>query len=301
MLFDFIGPTIAIAVNLSLAIWALVKQPRNPAYRNFAFFGISLVIWNMGGQVFYRGGEEALWLRLSFIGMAMSPANFLSLALAVHRKKTRGEYWRSLLYVPFLAVAALNPAVGAEHAISPAWRSGFYALDRPSAVVYAVVSALYLLAGLWVAWRESRRKEGEEWPLRLVQIPLIIGMLAVLAMAWLRRERSPTVSLWTMVMSQYAMFLMVRHKMVSLDVSLRRGAMILLSALALAGCVALGALLTGLLIGERLTQEVLFILIVGAVALCVLFAALLPRIEQIISGFFRRGHERNASREERHE
>ena len=77
----YIGPTIAIAVNLPLAIWALIKQARNPAYRVFALFAISLAIWNLGGEVFHHGGAASIWLRLSFFGMALAPANFLCLAL----------------------------------------------------------------------------------------------------------------------------------------------------------------------------------------------------------------------------
>ena len=77
----YVGPTIAIAVNLPLAVWALIKQPRNPAYRTFALFAISLAIWNLGGEVFHHGGAESIWQRLSFFGMALAPANFLCLAL----------------------------------------------------------------------------------------------------------------------------------------------------------------------------------------------------------------------------
>jgi hypothetical protein len=293
MPFSYIGPTIAIAVNLPLAIWALIKQARNPAYRVFALFAISLVIWNLGGEVFQHGGAASIWQRLSFFGMALAPANFLCLALLAREpagSNPRGGYWRLLLYAPMAALGlALNPAAIAQKALSHSWLSGFYVMSAPDTLVFAAVTAVYIVAALWISWRAGRRAaEGEDWPFYMVQLPFAAGTLCVLAVAYLHSEKSPTVSLWAMVMSQYAMFLMIRNGLVGFDLSLKRGVTLAFLAVALAACVLLGLLLISILFGRTFSPEMSLILVVCVVALCVLYAALVPRLETFFDAIFHR-------------
>jgi hypothetical protein len=293
MPFSYIGPTIAIAVNLPLAIWALIKQARNPAYRAFALFAISLVIWNLGGEVFHHGGAESVWQRLSFFGMSLAPANFLCLALLARGpagSNPRGGYWRLLLYAPMAALGlALNPAVIAQKALSHSWLSGFYVMSAPDTLVFAAVTAVYVVAALWISWRAGRRAaEGEDWPFHMVQLPFAAGALCVLAVAYLHSEKSPTVSLWAMVMSQYAMFLMIRHGLVGFDLSLKRGMTLAFLSVVLAACVLLGLLLISVLFSRTFSPEMSLILVVCAVALCVLYAALVPRLETFFDAIFHR-------------
>ncbi len=311
----YIGPTIAIAVNLPLAIWALIKQPRNPAYRTFALFAISLAIWNLGGEVFHHGGAESIWMRLSFFGMALAPANFLCLALVARgpallsapsalkaaadkpdapgRSEARGGYWQLLLYAPMIVLGlALNPAVIVQKA-AHSWLSGFYVMSAPETLVFAAVTAIYLVAALWISWRAGRRAaEGEDWPFYMVQLPFVAGTLCVLAAAYLHSEKSPTVSLWAMVMSQYAMFLMIRHGLVGLELSLKRGVTLAFMAVVLAACVLLGLTLISVLFGSVFSLEMGLILVVCAVALCMLYAALVPRLESFFDTIFHRNRDR---------
>ena len=294
----YIGPTIAIAVNLPLAIWALIKQPRNPAYRLFALFAISLAIWNLGGEVFHHGGAESIWQRLSFFGMALAPANFLCLALVARRpapdaagdSDPRGGYWHLLLYAPMAALGlALNPAVIAQKALSHSWLSGFYVMSAPETRMFAAVTAAYLVAALWISWRAGRgAAEGEDWPFYMVELPFAAGTLCVLAVAYLHSEKSPTVSLWAMVMSQYAMFMMIRHGLVGFELSLKRGVTLAFLAVVLAACVLLGLALISVLFGRTFSPEMSLILVVCAVALCVLYAALVPRLEEFFDAIFHR-------------
>jgi hypothetical protein len=308
----YIGPTIAIAVNLPLAIWALVKQARNPAYRTFALFAISLAIWNLGGEVFHHGGAESIWMRLSFFGMALAPANFLCLALVARGpalaagqpappaggpaadapglSAPHGGYWQLPLYAPMVALGlALNPTVIVQKALSHSWLSGFYAMSAPETRVFAAVTAVYLIAALWISWRAGRRAaEGQDWPFYMVLLPFAAGTLCVLAVAWLHSEKSPTVSLWAMVMSQYAMFLMIRHRLVRFELSLKRGVTLAFMAVVLAACVLLGLALIRVLFGRTFSVEMGLILVVCAVALCVLYAALVPRLEELFETVFHR-------------
>ena len=297
MPFRYIGPTIAIAVNLPLAIWALIKQPRNPAYRLFALFAISLAIWNLGCEVFHHGGAEGIWLRLSFFGMALAPANFLCLALvargpapeAAVGSGPRGGYWHVLLYAPMVALGvALNPAVIVQKVLSP-WLSGFYVMSEPETLVFGAATATYLVAALWISWRAGRgAEEGGDWPFCMVELPFAAGTLCVLAVAWLRSEKSPTVSLWAMVMSQYAMFMMIRHGRVGFELSLKRGMTLAFMAGVLAACVLLGLALISVFFGRTFSPEISLILVVCAVALCVLYAALVPRLEEFFDAIFHR-------------
>jgi hypothetical protein len=309
----YIGPTIAIAVNLPLAIWGLVKQARNPAYRTFALFAISLTVWNLGGEVFHHGGAESIWMRLSFFGMALAPANFLCLALvargtasasaasaalgaaadkpdATGGSEPRGQYWQLLLYAPMAALGlALNPAVIVQKVLSHSWLSGFYVMSAPETLVFGAVTAAYLVAALWISWRAgSRAPEGEDWPFYLVQLPLAAGILCVLATAWLHSEKSPTVSLWAMVMSQYAMYQMIRHRLVRFELNLKHGVTLAFMAVVLAACVLLGLALISVLFGRTFSLEMGLILVVCAVALCMLYAALVPRLEEFFDTIFHR-------------
>ena len=302
----YIGPTIAIAVNLPLAIWALVKQARNPAYRTFALFAISLAIWNLGGEVFLHSGAESIWMRLSFFGMALAPANFLCLALVARGpaaadkpdapggSSPRGGYWQLLLYAPMVVLGlVLNPAVIVQKVLSHSWLSGFYVMSAPETLVFAAVTAVYLIAALWISWRAgSRAAEGEDWPFYLVQLPFAAGTACVLAVAYLHSEKSPTVSLWAMVMSQYAMFLMIRHRLVRFELSLKRGVTLAFMAVVLAACVLLGLTLISVLFGRTFSLEMGLILVVCVVALCVLYAALVPRLEEFFDTIFHRNRNR---------
>ena len=315
MPFSYIGPTIAIAVNLPLAIWALIKQPRNPAYRTFALFAISLAIWNLGGEVFHHGGAESIWMRLSFFGMALAPANFLCLALvargpasasapsaafkakaakpdAAGRSETYRGYWHLLLCVPMIVLGlTLNPAVIVQKA-AHSWLSGFYVMSAPETLVFAAATAAYLAAALWISWRAGlRAAEGEDWPFYTVQLPFVAGTLCVLAVAYLHSDKSPTVSLWAMVMSQYAMFLMIRHRLVGFDLSLKRGVTLAFMAVVLAACVLLGLTLISVLFGRSFSLEMGLILVVCAVALCMLYAALVPRLESFFDAIFHRNRD----------
>jgi hypothetical protein len=316
---SYIGPAIAIAVNLPLAIWALVKRPRNMAYRTFALFAISLAIWNLGGEVFHHGGAESIWKRLSFFGMALAPANFLCLALLARSPGSAsvkasasadpateetaadkpeapappgplGGYWHLLLYVPLVALGlVLNPAVIAKDALSHSWHSGFYEMSAPDTLVFAAVTAIYVIAALWISWRATRHAaEGEDWPFWMVQLPFAAGTVCVLAVAYLHAVKSPTVSLWAMVMSQYAMFMMIRHGLVRFELSLTRGLTLAFLAVVLAACVLLGLQLISVLFGRTFSQEMGLILVVCVVALCVLFAALVPRLESLFDAIFHR-------------
>jgi len=296
-----IGAVIAAAVNLCLAIWALLKEPRNPAYRAFAFFAISVVIWTLGYEVFLHQGAPNIWHRLSFLGLSLAPANLLCLALAARvpippgglARPPSAGYWQFLLYVPALAAGlALSPTAIAENALSPSWHVGFYALSARETLIFGGVMTAYLAAALWISWRAARTaSEGGDWPFYLVQLPFVAGTCCVLAVAYLRSEKSPTVSLWAMIMSEYAMFAMIRNGFVRFELNLKRSVTLALSSVVLAACVALGIAFFGFLLGRQLSVEMSLVLVVSIVALCVLYAAVLPRLEEFFDSLFR--HRRN--------
>jgi uncharacterized membrane protein len=295
-----IGTVILVAVNLCLAIWALLKEPRTPAYRTFAFFAISVVTWALGYEVFLHQGAPDIWHRLSFLGLSLAPANLLCLALAARAMGSSprpdapagrtGGYWQFLLYVPALAAGlALSPTAIVPNTLSPSWHVGFYVLSAGETLIFAGVTTAYLAAALWISWRAARTAaEGGDWPLYLVQLPFVAGTFCVLAVAYLRREKSPTVSLWAMIMSEYAMYAMIRNGYVRFELNLKRGVPLALSSVVLAACVALGIAFFGFLFGRTLSVEMSLVLVVSIVALCVLYAAILPRLEEFFDSLFHR-------------
>jgi hypothetical protein len=287
MLLGFVGPLIVVAVNLPLAVWAVARAPRNPSHRTFALLALSLAAWNLGGAGLRAGGVESIALRLALLGLALAPANFLCLALNARRNEERGDAWLLLLYLPAITAACLiHPTVATEAPHTPSWRIGLYALGAPEARAFAGLSAAYLAGALWFSWRDASRGVARDWMFKLVQAPMAFGTLAVAAVGLLRREKSPNVSLWVMVMSQYAMFMMMRYRMVPLQLSLRRSVTLAFSGIALGLCALLGILLIRPLFGQVLDEETVLLLVAGAVALCVLYAALLPQLEAFFERLF---------------
>jgi hypothetical protein len=288
MVYRFIGPLIVVAVNLPLAVLALARAPRNPSHRTFALLALSLAAWNLGGAGVYGYGVEPVALRLTLLGFALAPANFLCVAINARRNRQRGDVWLLLLYLPALAAASLMNPTTAVESPAPAWRVGMYALSAPEAQTFAGLAAAYLAGALWISWRDVVKNAEHDWMFKLVQLPLVIGILAVAGVGLLRGEKTPTVALWVMIMSQYAVFMMVRQKMVPLHLSLHRSVTLAFSGIALGLCALLGILLVRPLFGAVLDEEVVLVLVAGAVALCVLYAALLPQLESFFEKIIKR-------------
>jgi len=284
---NIIGPVIVTAVNLPLGAWALARGARLPAYRLFALFALSLLLWNIGERFPHNRGEPAIWLRLAFLGMSLAPAAFLSLAISALDPKAIGRYWRLLLFLPALLVGLLTE-VNAQEMTRHALRRGFYNVTHDAAIIFIAFAALYIGAALVVSYVAARRREENGWVFRLVLLPLAVGLVLVLGAAWLRRETTPTLVFWTMVMAQVAMYLMLRFGMVSLEVGQGRGTIAAFSAFVVAACILLLAGLLSLLFEGPLSQEIGLILVISVVALLVLYAAVLPRLEDLARSLFKR-------------
>ncbi|GEM_PF-2492807 len=284
---NVIGPVIVTAVNLPLGAWALARGARQPAYRLFALFALSLLLWNLGERFPHSRGEPAIWLRLAFLGMSLAPAAFLSLALSALDPAPSGRYGRLFLFIPALLVGLLTK-VGAQDMTRHALRRGFYNVTHDAAVIFVLFAALYVGAALVVSYVAARRREEDGWVFRLVMLPLAAGLLLVLGAAWLRRETTPTLVFWTMAMAQVAMYLMLRFKMVTLEVRQTRGAVAAFSAFVVVACVLLLAGLSSLLFEGPLSQEIGLVLVITLGALLVLYAAVLPKLEELAHFLFKR-------------
>jgi hypothetical protein len=288
---QIIGPLIAIGVNVPLAVWALLQDPRRAANRAFAFLGISLSIWLVGGQVPHGDTGSLVWVRLSYLGLALVPANFLCLALALRERSTLSLNWQLLLYVPGVLLGLtsdMNFANARPTAHSLA--IGFYNVNLYDEYAFAAMTVAYLGLAIVIATVEARRDESKLWVLGNVLLPLVAGVMAVLAVSYIRRERVPMVAFWAMAMSQYAMFLMLRTRMVPLGNALGRRSVMVFSAVVL---IAGALMLVGLsraLGAQIISQELGFVIVVSILSLFVIYAALLPRIEEFVRRLREKDH-----------
>lgn len=284
---NIIGPGIAVAVNLSLGIWALARGFRSPAYRLFALFAFSLILWNVGQRFPHGPRDPAIWLRLAFLGMSLAPAAFLSLAISALDPSAVGRYWRMLLFLPAILAGILTP-VSAEELAHHRVGHGFYIVAHDAAIVFAAFAVIYIGAGLIISCIAARRRAENNWVFHLVLMPLAVGLILTLGSALLRREAAPTSVFWMMAMAQAAMFLMLRFKMVSLEVGKTRRTVAAFTALVVAACVLLLAGIVSLGLDQPMSQEIGLVLVISIVSLLVLYAAVVPMLEEFADVFFKR-------------
>ncbi len=290
---QIIGPLIAVAVNIPLAVWALLQNPRCAANRAFALLGFSLAIWLIAGQVPHGPGGNVLWTRLSYLSIALVPANFLCLALAMRERSTLSLNWQLLLYVPAVILGLTSDMNFANARPTPkSLALGFYNVNLYDEYAFAAMTIAYLGLALLIANQEARRDESKGWLLGNILIPLIVGCMAILVVSYIRCERVPMVAFWVMAMSQYAMFLLLRTKMVPLGVALSRGTVMLFSGVVLVAGALLLAGLSRALAAQIISQELGFVIVVSVLALLVIYAALLPRFEDFVRRL--RGKEKDA-------
>ena len=296
-----VAPTITIAINIPLALWAAVMRPRDPRYRAFALFGLAIAVWGAGGTAFHLKGESSAWLSVSFAGTMLAPANFLYLALVLAAGSKRFN-WRHLfcylLYAPAILMCVfMDTRFVALGARSHSWRQAFYDLSHPSVMLVAAYFTVYLAATIAVtavAWRRGHG-EGRLRQRRLllnVEAPLVVGIAAVLVFACVRRGPSPAVSLWVMAVSQYAMFFMVQQKHVRMQLTPSRWVAYVFSALILAAATLVFVSLLGRMFQVEVSHGAIVVLTFSAVCISFLFAALQDRIQELTDrAFFRESYE----------
>lgn len=287
-----------IAINAYLLAWALVKKPRDPAHWAFAALGASLILWNLGGILHGRAGEgpganQRLYdaaLRLAYLGTVMAPANLLLLSLLAGEgkrfRRPRPGLWVGLAYLPAAALGAavrLSPA-SAGAAANP-WRRTFYDTSHAGAYATAAVIGIYIVAALLFAWPDRRVAERVRRPAGIlfkgVVAPFTLGVAFILALGLVRPDRAPTAALWMMVVSQVAMFQMIRLRWVQLKLTREKGVVFFLVLVIVAACVLLAFVVAGSLFERSFSIETGVVLTATIVAFCFIVAAAMPRLEAL--------------------
>ncbi|HRU06621.1 MAG TPA: hypothetical protein P5137_12705 [Candidatus Brocadiia bacterium] len=293
---ESVGPAIVIAINLALAVWAVARRPGDSSYLVFAAFGVSLALWNAGGVMRWLAGAQpeesgrlvSAWLRVSFLASLLAPANVLMLAITpVARARglwAKPKGWAWLIYAPVLAMGALlELGFVRSGASSNSWRRTFYDTSDAGALAVVALVGAYLLAAAWLGWpdrraprQERRRAEVVYWG---VLAPFALGVLGVLALGALRHDRAPTAALWMMIVSQTAMFQMIRLGWVELRVTRQKAVLFVLVFILASMGVLLAAMVMQWLLERRLGLETAVIMAACLVAGCYIYAAALPRLE----------------------
>lgn len=302
---QILAPVIVISINLPLAVWALMARPRDPAYRAFAAFGLALVVWNLGGALGWYAGPEfspsgldretwlrlrAAWLRCSFLGACLVPPNMLHLALLARGRRwlprLRPGLWVLALYVPAALMGlALDLDFVRPGAFSNSWRRAFYDTTDAGALTVLGVVGVYMLAALALCWPDARAsaEDGKQATsmYRSIVAPWVIGVVAILLLGAVREERAPTAALWTMVVSQAAMFQMARLRMVHLEVGAARWLRLLLVVILVGAVVLLASVAMAWLFERKVSVETALVLTIALVGACHIYAAVMPKLDAL--------------------
>ena len=303
---EMVAPIVVIAINLYLVCWALLRKPRTPAYWAFAALGFSLIVWNVGGllQWYSEGHRElherlsAAWLRLSFVGALLAPANVLFVSLLAGGRRRLARWrpgrWIWLTYVPaVLCGAMLDLDFVRSGAMTNSWRRSFYDTTDAGALVVVLVVGLYALASMLIVWPDRDADPGErkqaEVIFRGVLAPFLIGVIGILVMGVLRDDRAPTAAFWMMFVSQVAMFQMVRLGWVELEITREKSVILFLVLVTAGAAVMLISSAVAWLCQRRVRVEAVLVMTVSLVTACYIFAASLPGLEALAGRIASRG------------
>ena len=310
---QILAPVIVIAINLPLAVWALVTRPKEPAYRVFAALGLSLVVWNVGGALCWYAGPDqahsglspeawgrlrAMWLRLSFIGALLVPPNMIHLALVCKGRRwlpgLRPGLWLLLAYLPAIIMGvALDLDFVRSGAVTNSWRRAFYDPRDAGALAVLVLVGVYMAATVALAWPNARAPRQERKQARtilhIIVAPWVLGVVSILVFGLLRRERAPTAALWMMILSQAAMLQLGRLGFVSLHVDRERWVRLFLIVIMVGAAVLLASVGWAWLFERKVSIETALVLTICIVGACHVFAAVFPKLDALAKRLASRG------------
>jgi hypothetical protein len=196
-------------------------------------------------------------------------------------------WWAVLLYAPVVALGAgVDLDFVCAGAWTNSWRRAFYDTTDAGAVAVMAVYGAYMAAAFWLgrpaAPADGAADRGEMDRLhRTIVMPWVFGTLAVLAIGAVRRDRAPTAALWTMLLSQVAMFQLGRVGRVNLRVDREWMVRFALIVIAAVSVVLVVSVLLAWLFERRVSVEGAVVLAVTLVSACYIYAAVEPGLERL--------------------
>jgi len=221
--------------------------------------------------------------------MLVAP-NMLHLAILARRGGKKGGkfpvVWMLAIYVPAVAAALLPDLDFVEKgAVSNTWRRAFYDTSASGALLVMGLMAAYMTAALLIGRPrrpdDPERRRRSSAIFRTILVPWVAGVVGILVFGALREERAPTAALWTMVISQAAMFQLARLRLVELRIEKASWVKFFLIVILAGAMVILGSVLFAWLFERRINVESTLVLTIVLVSVIYLYVAIVPRIDHL--------------------
>ncbi len=224
---------VAFAVNLSLGVYVLRKNPGAAANRSFALLMGSFVLWDLSEAVLRflsNGADEAVlmfWLRIEWTGISAIGGVLVHFVLSYPTKKSILEWKPSyaLIYAPTLFIIGL---VWATNLVVDGIASGPLGYDATVGVAYPLLAVIYTvqifasLIVLLITYRTSEiqiiRKRSKIL-LMGVAVPVIVGSVTETFLPILIDipTRLGIGSIYTVIMGIFAAYAIMKYKLLVIE------------------------------------------------------------------------------------
>jgi signal transduction histidine kinase len=225
-------PLFGAIINLPLAVFVFVQNPRSTMNRLCAAFGLGVSIWNFGSyRVFLcHSPDEALfWVRFLHFGLIFGPALLLHLALVISGVKAPRAIRLLYAHNALIALSNFTPAFisGVRHL----GRSGYYGIAGPAYFMWSPFF-LFMFLAIGIMWRQRRhvsplyraRMDSMIWAFGL----LVIGSNDVLPILGVERYPFTAITIYpfgslaALVFGFLLAYSVLQHQLLDVRVALSR-------------------------------------------------------------------------------
>ena len=224
---------VAFAVNLSLGVYVLRKNPGGAANRSFALLMGSFVLWDLSEAVLRylsNGTDQAVlmfWLRMEWTGISAIGGVLVHFVLSYPTKKSILD-WRPsyvLIYAPTLFIIGL---VWTSDLVVNGIASGPLGYDATVGSAYPLLAVIYtvqIFASLVVLLRTYRTSEVQIIRKRSrillmgVAVPVIVGSVTETFLPILIDipTRLGIGSIYTVIMGIFAAYAIMKYKLLVIE------------------------------------------------------------------------------------
>ena len=183
--------SLAFVINLTLAIFVFLYNPRRLVNRLFGLFVFSFAIWNLGEFIMIISSADAitLWgIRLILFGMFLSPAFFLHFSL-IFPRRIRLPILEKLELIPiytvpvFLFLISIWGTHIEIHRIPELDNICYYSFNIRSVLGLVRVSLIVAYSFLWYGWgvlnlaRALRKRVSAREQLKMKYLIIGVGLI----------------------------------------------------------------------------------------------------------------------------
>jgi PAS domain S-box-containing protein len=240
---------LVVALNLTIGVYVLQRNPRRAANRAFAFMASTTALWGVGVAITRYGPSHLAGAQFSWAaGILISVATLNFVENFPLPSRPGFKLWASALLSVPLIIVAWTPLVVADLTVGPHELRISYGPLQPLVSFCVIGFFLLALGTLFVKYRTAQATLRLQLKYLLValSIPIIIGVVANVIVPTATGDSGSAKfgPLFSVVMVVIVAHAIVRHRLMDVRVVIRRGVVYL------AAVVAAGVLLLALLVAS---------------------------------------------------